>query len=319
MPNRAVAKLTVHPFNREIYGDPDATGLTESLEEFGLEYPIEIDGQERILSGARRWKAAKELGWKEIEVRELRLKDEAAIRKHILLANAYRSAKTVFVRQKEADAYRDFLARGEMTKEELAHLARQQGKAPSTGDELRPQRLAAAAAGMSASTYQQAAYVTDRTRGEAEIDRAAKNGLIGRGQASTLRRELSRIRNEFKQDKISADRAAGEIRQRLHDAHLEHGYSEEERFEKAANDAALEAIHKGRAFVAAIDVLGHSQYVKHLGPRAAFILAGTVYEARLSLERLAQKRRISLPTSTTELHKLGSIDNPESEVMGQDA
>lgn len=315
MPKRAIAKLQVHPFNREIYGTPDAGGLKESLEQFGLEYPIEVDPKNRILSGARRWKAAKELGWKQIEVRDVRIKNEEEARKHILLANAYRSVKTIFVRQKEADAYRGLLARGEMTKEDLAALARQGGKAPTTADELLPQRLAAAAAGLTRSTYQQATYITDPRRGEREIEVAARQGLIASKQATILKQELRASRGEFKRDQISADAAASVARKRLTEAQLDHGYTPKERLQKAANEAALDAIRKGRTFVSAIDTLRHQQHAKNLGPRVAFILAGTVYEAKQSLERLAQKSGLALPTKPQELERLGKIEDVEFELV----
>ncbi len=316
MPNRAIAKLQIHPFNREIYGTPDASGLKESLEQFGLEYPIEVDPKNQILSGARRWKAAKELGWKQIEVREIRVKNEEEARKHILLANAYRSVKTIFVRQKEADAYRGLLARGEMTKEDLAALARQGGKAPTTAEDLKPQRLAAAAAGLSRSTYQNATYVTDPKRGEAEITKATREGLIASNQATSLKRKLREARGSFKRDQVSADRAASEVRQGLREAQLQHGYTDKELRQRAANEAGVEAIRKGKAFVNAIYRLGHRQYASHLGPRVAFILAGTVYEAKQALEALAKKGRVSLPTKPSELKKYAEAQEVEYETIG---
>ena len=144
MPTRPVKQLRVHPFNGEVYGKPD-DGLVESLEQFGLEYPIEIDERGQILSGARRWTAARKLGWTDIEVRVVKTKDTEDIRRHILLANAYRAAKSMFVRQKEADAYHDLLDRGEVTREDLVGLAKQHGKAPSVLEDFKPKRLAAAA------------------------------------------------------------------------------------------------------------------------------------------------------------------------------
>ena len=258
----------------------------------------------QILSGARRWRAAKKLGWKDIAVRVLKPKTDEEARKHILLANAYRSVKTVFTRQKETDAYRLLLARGEVTKEELASLARQHGKPPSTPVDLRPTRLAAAAAGISASTYQASAYVTDPRRGEAAIDSAAREGLIATGQASTLKRELKRTQEELKRDRVGAETAANVSRQRLREAQLQHGYTEQELSEKRANEAGVNAVRKGKAFVNAIQQLKHGQYAKHLGPRIAFILAGTVYEAKQALDALAKKGRIQLPTKTEELGKL---------------
>ena len=316
MPKRDVSQLRIHPFNVEIYGEPDPGGITESLEQFGLEYPIEVDNKGQILSGARRWSAAKKLGWKDIDVRVLDPKSDEEARKHILLANAYRSVKTVYTRQKETDAYRHLLARGEVTKEELASLARQHGKAPVGPDDFRPQRLAAAAAGISDSTYKSAAYVTDPRRGESAIDSAAREGLIAKGQASALKRELKRTQVELKRDRVGAETAANVARQRLREAQLQHGYTEQELSERRANEAGVNAVRKGKAFVNAIEQLRHGQYAKHLGPRIAFILAGTVYEAKQALEGLAKKGRIQLPTKTDDLKQYADADEADYEVVG---
>lgn len=315
MPKRTMSELTVHPFNMQVYGEPDS-GLKDNLDQFGLEYPIEIDTKGRILSGARRWKAAKELGWRDIEVRVFPSHDEGAARKHILLANNYRDVKTVHVRQKEADAYREFLTTGEMTKEELASLARQKGKAPSRDEDLRPQRLAASAAGISPSTYQQATYVTDPSRGEAEIDQAKQEGLIAAGQSSSLKRDIRKGREAFKRDRLSADRAAGEARARLREAKLRHGYSEDEQRQRRAQEVAIDVIRKGRSFVTAIDGLRHDVRAKHLGAREAFILAGIVYEAKQSLESLARKAKLELPAQADELERYAHLEDAEVEIVG---
>ncbi len=300
MPTRPTKQLRVHPFNVEVYGKPD-DGLTESLAQFGLEYPIEIDEEDQILSGGRRWTAARKLGWAEIEVRVVKRRDQEDIRRHILLANAYRTAKSMFVRQKEADAYHDLLQRGEVTREDLVGLAKQHGKVPSTPEDLKPKRLAAAAAGMSSTTYQQAAFVTDPTRGEEEIDRAKKEGLISPDQASSLKRKLGNVRSEFRSDQISADRAAGEIRKGIREAKVFHGYTPEERAKRAADNAGMETIRRGRSFINSIYDLGHAQHASHLGPRVAFQLAGIVYEAGQALQGLAKKGKLTLPTKPAEL------------------
>ncbi len=302
MPVRSVKQLRVHPFNTEVYGQPD-NGLAESLEQFGLKYPIEIDQHDQILSGARRWTAAKRLGWTDIEVRVVGETDKEDIRRHILLANAYRSVKSMFVRQKEADAYHDLLDRGEVTQDDLVGLATQHGKAPTTPEDLKPRRLAAAAAGMSATTYQRAAFVTDPARGEAEINQAEEKGLISSDQALELTRKLKRVRSEFRTDRISADRAASEIRKDVRQAKVDYGYDAQERAKRAADEAAMETIRKGRVFIDSISRLGHAQHARHLGPRVAFQLAGIVYEAGQALQALARKAKLTLPTKPAELEE----------------
>lgn len=302
MPVRSVKQLRVHPFNAEVYGQPD-DGLTESLEQFGLKYPIEIDQHDQILSGARRWTAAKRLGWTDIEVQVVDGRDTEDLRRHILLANAYRSVKSMFVRQKEADAYHVLLSQGGVTQDDLAGLAAQYGKAPTTPEDLKPRRLAAAAAGMSATTYQRAAFVTDPARGEAEIKRAKEEGLISSDHALGLARKLKRVRSEFRADRISADRAAAEIRRDVRNAKMDHGYDAQERAKRAADEAAMETIRKGRGFIDSISALGHAQHARHLGARVAFQLAGIVYEAGQALQALARKGKLTLPTKPAELEE----------------
>ena len=217
------------------------------MEQFGLEYPIEIDMKGQILSGARRWRAAKKLGWKDIAVRVLKTKTDEEARKHILLANAYRSVKTVFTRQKETDAYRLLLARGEVTKEELASLARQHGKPPSTPVDLRPTRLAAAAAGISASTYQASAYVTDPRRGEAAIDSAAPGGTHCHGPGVDLEARVE-------EDSGGIEEGPGAVRRRPRTysgsayakRNFSTGYTEQELSEKRANEAGVKRRPQGK-------------------------------------------------------------------------
>ena len=264
---------------------------------------MEIDEGGQILSGARRWSGAKKLGWTDIEVRVVKAKNEEGLRRHILLANAYRATKAVFTRQKEADAYHDLLDRGQFTREDLVGLAKQHGKVPSTPEDLNPKRLAAAAAGMSASTYKQAAFVTDPGRGEAEIERAKKEKLISPAQASSLKQKLKGARGDFRADRISADRAAGEIRRGIREAKVDHGYTEEERAQRSANIAGMESVRRGRSFLDSIYTLGHAQHARHLGPRVAFQLAGIIHEAGQALQGLAKKGKLTLPTEPAEMAK----------------
>lgn len=70
----------------------------------------------------------------------------------------------------EADAYLRLLRSGEVTKEEVAAIARQESGLPSQGQQDSPGRptdLAASAAGMDPRTYHRFRYVTDPDGGEA--------------------------------------------------------------------------------------------------------------------------------------------------------
>ena len=76
----AVSEMVVHPFNLKIYGEPD-DGLKESLDGFGLQHAIKITPDRKIISGARRWAAARALGWVSVdtETPDLDFDDEAAV------------------------------------------------------------------------------------------------------------------------------------------------------------------------------------------------------------------------------------------------
>lgn len=68
-----VHKLKVHSLNQKIYGDsePDED-LLRSIQEHGIINPLVIDVDKRILSGTRRWLAAKKLGHKTVPCFTLR-------------------------------------------------------------------------------------------------------------------------------------------------------------------------------------------------------------------------------------------------------
>lgn len=261
-------KLEIHPFNREIYGDPDSD-LADSLKEFGLQEPIHVDRRNQIISGARRFAAATELGWREIDVEVHRFDDPEDVRQYILLANAYRPVKSMFVRQKEADAYRDLLEKEHITTEDLESLARQKGRPATAKRHRQPQELSARAAGIAGSTYLDAKYVTDPDRGEAEIDRAGETGQISTSQASSLKRSLRDDRKRFQRDELGARTAAQQTRDRLQKAQFDHGMTATEKKKRAAEQAADEAIRVGKGFVQACRRLAHSEHAKWLGPRSS--------------------------------------------------
>ena len=59
MPTRRVNQLTPHPMNETIYHDGADAELIESVRDKGILNPILITWDDRILSGHRRWEAAK--------------------------------------------------------------------------------------------------------------------------------------------------------------------------------------------------------------------------------------------------------------------
>jgi ParB family transcriptional regulator, chromosome partitioning protein len=61
-----IADIKVGKRHRRDMGDID--GLAESIEDIGLLNPITIDEGGRLLAGARRLAACKQLGWKTIPI-----------------------------------------------------------------------------------------------------------------------------------------------------------------------------------------------------------------------------------------------------------
>ncbi|MDD1414916.1 ParB/RepB/Spo0J family partition protein [Dolichospermum sp. ST_con] len=90
---RKVAELYPHPKNQSIYGDEDIKELAQSIEEQGLNKALLIRPDGRIISGHRRWKAVKLLGWETVNVIEQEFTDDAEELKTLLISNEYR-AKT---------------------------------------------------------------------------------------------------------------------------------------------------------------------------------------------------------------------------------
>ena len=95
--------LQESPINHEIYGDDDSVQLAELVEKIkvsGYIKPLIINRNYLIISGHRRYRAAKALGMKEIEV-EMINKDENQELEILLAENAFRE-KTTLQKVREA-------------------------------------------------------------------------------------------------------------------------------------------------------------------------------------------------------------------------
>jgi ParB family transcriptional regulator, chromosome partitioning protein len=67
---RKVSSIVVGERHRRDLGDIDS--LAASIQDIGLLHPITIDEDGRLLAGARRLAACKQLGWNEIPVKVVR-------------------------------------------------------------------------------------------------------------------------------------------------------------------------------------------------------------------------------------------------------
>lgn len=221
MEKMKVDELKIHPANQEIYHgmkDPDS-GLTKSLREFGLQNPITVDEEGRILSGARRWTAAKELGWEEIEAEVESVSSDADARQYVLVANAYRGEKPTIVRYREVASYYSLLLTGDASKDEVEKVAEEGGVEPETQE---PKTLAAAAAGFKKSTYHSMQRVLEEDGFEAEILHAVEEEQINRQQADDLLDALDEARDELEKGDIPPKSAKRRIKEALDQAQKEH-------------------------------------------------------------------------------------------------
>ena len=71
-----VSTLTHHPKNREIYDLSSIDELMLSISEVGLLQSLTIDTHNQVISGNRRFESIKRLGWNEVEVIVLEVKEE---------------------------------------------------------------------------------------------------------------------------------------------------------------------------------------------------------------------------------------------------
>jgi protein gp37/ParB-like chromosome segregation protein Spo0J len=86
-----VETLKSHELNETIYGEePVDTSLMAAMQQDGLLEPLLVTEDFRILSGHRRWKVAKELGWSQIDAKVMPLADEAHELSILLSANVQR-------------------------------------------------------------------------------------------------------------------------------------------------------------------------------------------------------------------------------------
>ena len=88
-----ISQIIPNPIHDEIYSTNDIEDLVESMEKYGLLEPIILNPEKMIISGHRRYLAAKFLGWEEIEVifREV---DQEHMEYTIISSNQHRKKKS---------------------------------------------------------------------------------------------------------------------------------------------------------------------------------------------------------------------------------
>lgn len=313
---RKVAELFVHPFNLEIYGEPD-DGLADSLAQFGLQHPISVTPDGAILSGARRWTAAKANAWDEVDCIVVDHDTDADLKKYVLVANAYRHAKTTYTQKKEADAYLALLDAGDYTRDQLRSIAADKRGTMALGhggsDQNRknyneyPAALAAQAAGMDPATYSRFRYVDDGGAAKA-VEKSVAAGLISRDQGGTLKGQLANDIGKMRRGELDAKPAYQNARRRLHEAERDHSMTAAQRHAREAEDAAVEVIKRGRSWVDAVRAV-FRDHGRALGPETAMSIVGTITEAQAAIRAGIEANGINLalPESSEEIEDVEAV------------
>lgn len=112
--------LKPHPLHEEIYGDGADEALIESIAQRGVLVPLLIKADGTIISGHRRWDAAKKLGLEELSVEIKDFADELAEREAVIHSNRNRK-KTFSQMMREAEKLEEFETE-RAKRAQLAHL-----------------------------------------------------------------------------------------------------------------------------------------------------------------------------------------------------
>lgn len=174
----------IHPIDQVTVGSRfrkeigDLSDLKRSMATLGLLQSIGIDGQGRLVFGARRLAAAKELGWESIDVRIVHLDDplqaehdENECRKPFTVSERVAIANAIEEREKEKAQQRR--TAGVSSSEGSVNFTEPSGLPTVNGE---AKEKAAAAVGMSRPTLAKAQDVVDHgTKAEKEeMDRTGK-------------------------------------------------------------------------------------------------------------------------------------------------
>jgi hypothetical protein len=93
-----IAVIEVGERRRTEIGDIDS--LAESIQRYGLLHPIVVDAQARLVAGERRLRACEQLGWTEIDVRDLGTLTDSELREIELEENLRRKDLTEYERSR---------------------------------------------------------------------------------------------------------------------------------------------------------------------------------------------------------------------------
>jgi ParB family chromosome partitioning protein len=190
--NISVRKLADITLNNEyLRSYTDVSTLKKSIESVGLIHPVTINSKNELLAGARRFQAAKELGWKEIPVHVI---DRDALVQELISIdeNLVRMSLTGLELEKYLNRGREIYEqihptanKVTLSTEALSAEEKQQQKALEEQDEDSFAAVTADKTGLSKSVIKSAirrdALASDavkRARGEGELNATKTNELI---------------------------------------------------------------------------------------------------------------------------------------------
>lgn len=198
---RQVSGLKAHMKNQELYGEEYlAEDFLDSVREQGILVPLAVKRDGTIISGHRRWQAARLLGMETVPVTFVEYESELEERRAIIDFNRQRQ-KTSTQRQKEADEL-------EAIEAELAEIVRlanlKKGNKPPEVVIL-PHRKpgktrdkVAAAIGMKPRTYEKERVVWKKAKDGDPVAQKAMERL-DRGEITPHRAYLDVVKEEKKQ------------------------------------------------------------------------------------------------------------------------
>jgi ParB/RepB/Spo0J family partition protein len=169
-----VTKLKPHPLNESIYGEQEAdAGLIESIKNNGIMEPLVIKEDGTIMSGHRRWRAAKAIGLVEVPCRVVGYSDELEEQEALIEFNRQRE-KTFIQKMKEAEKLKEI--ESEKARRRQIELA---GNRPNTSSDLsatlreggkgKTSEKLADAIGMKPRTFEKAAKVWEAAKQGNEV------------------------------------------------------------------------------------------------------------------------------------------------------
>lgn len=183
---RKVSDLTPHPLNKLLYGEDLDPDFVKSIDEQGILTPLLILSSNVIVSGHRRWLAAKQLGVETVPITIFSETDELTIEEALIEANRQRT--------KDAEILgREGIRLGEIYHDRESRQGARNDVVEDTNDntsttsrefshEVRPIDKAAEKLGVNTSTMQHAIKAVkemDKAEAEGNTERATeiKQGL----------------------------------------------------------------------------------------------------------------------------------------------